>query len=86
MWDIFVGRCLEPNMADENPIPYDQFIRRHGLDSPSNAFNLLHSAKRTFLRHLREVVSEYAGTSDEVDEELAYLRRRLAAMSSRPAD
>jgi len=76
-WEIFLHRLIEPLLADENPIPYDDLVRCHGLDSPSSAFNLLNTAKRMFLRHLQGVVSEYAHSNAEVEEELEHLQRRL---------
>jgi RNA polymerase sigma-70 factor (ECF subfamily) len=81
-WEIFLSRLLEPELGGEEPVPYDELIRHHGLDSPSNAFNLLNTAKRMFLRHMGEVVAEYACNGEEVEEELAHLKRRLIARSS----
>ena len=49
----------------------------------TNAFNLLTTAKRMFLRHLQGVVAEYAGSSEEIEDELRHLQRRLESSSSR---
>ena len=81
-WEVFLHRLLEPELADQDPIPYEELIERHGLDSPSNAFNLLTTAKRMFLRHLQGVVAEYAGSSEEIEEELQHLQRRLQTGSN----
>jgi hypothetical protein len=82
-WEIFVERCLEPELAESTPTPYEDLIQRHDLDSPSDAFNLLASAKRMFQRHMRTVVAEYAGSNAEIDEELDYLHRKLCLLGSR---
>jgi hypothetical protein len=52
-------------------------IGKFGFRSPSQAFNILGTAKRMFKRHLRAVIAEYARDEKEVAEELRALKERL---------
>jgi DNA-directed RNA polymerase specialized sigma24 family protein len=77
VWGVFAARVVVPAMEGAEPEPYERLLRRFDFDSPEQASNLLITAKRMFLRHLRAVVAEYAG-EDEVEEEIRDLRRILA--------
>ena len=78
MWEIFQCRVLRPLMDGSPPVPYAQLVSRLAIHSPVEASNLLVTAKRTFIRCLREVVREYEPHESRIDEEIADLRRILA--------
>ncbi|MCX5660655.1 MAG: hypothetical protein NTW19_13170 [Planctomycetota bacterium] len=60
------------------PVPHDQLAQGLGLKSPVQTSEALVSAKRIFLRCLREVVGQYVVTPEEIDEEINELKRILA--------
>jgi hypothetical protein len=80
IWSVFEHRVLLPRLDDQPPLNYDELIRRFGFKSPSEAFNVLVTAKRMFQRHLTSVIAEYASTDSEVESELADLRAKLSRM------
>ena len=61
IWEMFRIRLLEPLFNDAPQVPYDQLIESFGLKSPTDASNMLLSAKRMFKTHLTRVIKEYAG-------------------------
>ena len=73
VWGVFEARVLEPLMHNAKPVPYAELVERFGLSSPSQASNLLTTAKRSYARALRAVVSEYAGDDADVEVEIADL-------------
>lgn len=73
IWDVFVGRVLDPALDGTAPVPYDQLVTRFGYATPEQASNVLMTAKRTFQRALRQVVADYCDES-EVEDELRELR------------
>jgi len=81
VWGVFDQRVLGPSMRDEPPAAYDELIAKFGFASPAQASNVLMTAKRSFARHLRAVVGEYAPEDAEVLEELAELKQVLAGAS-----
>ena len=78
-WGVFAGRVLDPILHGTAPIGYDEMVQRFGLQSPTQASNVLMTAKRMFTRALRSVVGQYA-TEDEVDVEIAHLQKVLSQM------
>jgi hypothetical protein len=78
VWGVFQCRVLEPILNGTEPAGYDELIERFGLKSPSQASNVLITAKRTYARALRSVVAEYARDGHEIAEEIAQLREVLA--------
>lgn len=76
--EIFELRVLEPALGGLRPVPYDELVARLALASPAQASNLLITAKRMFLRCLRQVVAEYENNEREIDEEIKELRRILS--------
>lgn len=78
LWRLFEERVLKPILSDMPPLAYAQLVQELGLESPSQACNLLVTAKRMFERHLRAVVEEYAGNPAAVAEELRDLREILS--------
>jgi len=78
VWGVFECRLLEPMLHGVEPIAYEDLVKRFGLQSPSQASNLLMTAKRTFARVLRGVVGEYARGSEEIEAEIRELLEILA--------
>jgi RNA polymerase sigma-70 factor (ECF subfamily) len=79
-WEIFRLRFLDPLIEGVSPTGYRELVGKMGIQSPTQAANLLVTAKRMFARHLRAVVREYA-IDDEVEEEIAELRRMIISDS-----
>jgi DNA-directed RNA polymerase specialized sigma24 family protein len=82
IWGVFDRRVLGPSMRDEPPASYAQLIAEFGFASPAQASNVLMTAKRSFARHLRAVVGEYAPRDAEILEELAELKQILVGAST----
>lgn len=79
LWGIFESRMLLPISEGGAPASHAELARRWQLDSPTQSANALGSAKRLFTSIFRAVVSEYAASESEVDEEI----RELWAIFSR---
>jgi hypothetical protein len=77
LWLVLQDRVLGPAIDDVPPMPYDEFVKRFGLKSPSEASNLLITAKRMFIRILRETVRETVADEREVEAEIRELKRIL---------
>jgi len=82
IWEIFNIRLLSPCLEDTDPWPYEKVVEQFTLRSPSEASNMLLSAKRIFERHLLAVISEYEGRSNAMVE-LEDLKRLLARIIGR---
>jgi RNA polymerase sigma-70 factor (ECF subfamily) len=78
IWGVFEGRVLCPLLYGDAPVPYGELVGRYGFVSPSQASNVLVTANRMFARALRDVVGAYTAGPDDVEEEIADLRRILA--------
>lgn len=71
MWVTLQGRSLHTLLNRPEPLGYDELSEQTGL--PENELmKILPTAKRSFGRHLREVVGEYT-RPEGIDEELADL-------------
>ena len=81
IWEIFKIRLLSPCLEDAEPWSYEQVVQQFKLRSPSEASNMLLSAKRIFQRHLLAVISEYEGQT-KATEELEDLKRLLARITA----
>ena len=77
-WSMFEARVVGPLLRGEPPPAYEALVTRLGFQSPLQASNALTTAKRVFTRMLREVVAEYAESSEAVEAELHELRAILA--------
>lgn len=77
-WTIFSLRIAHPILEGEEPPSYSELIEQTDLSSPSEASNLLTTAKRRYERCLRKVVGDYAGDDDAVDDEICDLQRILS--------
>lgn len=78
LWEVMESRILGPILGDTPLMPYDELVTRFGLRSPSEASNLLITAKRMFARVLREVVRETVSDDSEVEAEIMELKRILS--------
>lgn len=78
LWEIMQGRVLGPARDGTAPTEYDDLVRRFGFQSPAEASNALMTAKRMFMRNLREVVRDTVETEDEVDMEIRDLKKILS--------
>lgn len=78
LWDIFLCRVLDPALDQVAPPSYDTLIKRFGIQSPSQASNLLITAKRMFRRSLEAVVRETVVTESQVEDEIRELKAILA--------
>ena len=79
VWGVFECRVLGPALHGTETVGYDTLLARFGFRSPSQASNTLATAKRMFARILRSVVGQYAGSEEEIEEELGDLRKALAS-------
>ncbi len=77
VWAIFHSRLLAPMLGGDAPESYDVLVARLGLASPSQASNLLITAKRMFNRHLRRVIADTVAAPAQVEDELRELKRSL---------
>jgi DNA-directed RNA polymerase specialized sigma24 family protein len=77
IWAVFEGRVLAEIFADGTCVSYKELAARLHLGSPGQAANLLVTAKRMYARLLRAAVSEYELEPEDVDAEIADLRRIL---------
>ena len=75
LWDVMRLRLVEPILDGERPAEYGELVRQLGLQTPRQAMNLLVNAKRCFLRNLRLAVAEYVHDQEDIDVEIAELRR-----------
>ena len=78
VWNVFDARLLGPVLQGSPSMDYDILVDRFGLTSPSQAANLLVTAKRMYARVLRSVVAEYALSEEEIEAEIAELKSILA--------
>lgn len=74
LWDIFCMRVVDPMLHDKNPVAYIEIVRRLKIRTPRQAINLLATAKRCFLRNLKEAVGQYVQGEREINDEVADLR------------
>jgi len=77
VWAIFSSRLLGPMLTGDEPEPYGELVARLGLESPSQASNLLITAKRMFSRNLNAVVLETVADPAEAEDELRELKNCL---------
>jgi hypothetical protein len=82
VWSVFEHRILLPMLDDQPPMQYSELIERFGFASPSDAFNVLATAKRMFQRHLKSVIAEYTANDRDVEEELSHLQAVVSKFAS----
>jgi len=81
IWEMFRIRLLEPLFNDAPQVPYDQLIQTFGLKSPTDASNMLLSAKRMFKAHLTRVIKDYAEQDAATVEEIRALEEFVARLA-----
>lgn len=77
IWDVFECRVVGPILEGAQPLGYAQLVKRFGFHSPSQASNVLTTAKRMYARALREAVGKYARDELEIETEIAELKQIL---------
>jgi RNA polymerase sigma-70 factor (ECF subfamily) len=78
VWGVFQARVLGPTLHENEAPSYAELVERFGFKSPTHASNVLVTGKRMFIRAIREVVAEYGGSDEEIEEEILDLHRILA--------
>jgi hypothetical protein len=78
VWGVFEYRIVGPLLQGTPPSDYRHLVERFGLTSPTQATNLLVTAKRMYARALRSAIAQYARDESEIDAELADLQAILA--------
>ena len=77
VWAVFSSRLLAPLLEGAVAEPYGELVKRLGLASPSQAANLLITAKRMFSRHLHVVALETVEDPAQAEQELQELKNCL---------
>ncbi len=77
VWTVFEKRILAEIFHDAQPSSYQSLAEELTLQSPSQAANLLVTAKRMYARLLRAAVAEYEPSDEAIEEEIAALRKAL---------
>jgi DNA-directed RNA polymerase specialized sigma24 family protein len=78
VWGVFQARVLGPTLQEQEAPSYAELVDKFGFKSPAHASNVLVTGKRMFIRTLRDVVAEYGGSEDAIEEEILDLHRILA--------
>ncbi|WP_428388224.1 hypothetical protein [Mucisphaera sp.] len=78
LWGILELRVLKPTLQGVEPVDYDTLVQKFNFRTPMQASNALITAKRLFVRQLREVVRAYVESDDDIDREIEELRELLA--------
>ena len=78
LWGVFECRIADPALKGTEPVGYEQLVERFGMKSPSQASNVLVTAKRMFARALRSVVGQYALDREEIELEIGELKEIFA--------
>lgn len=76
-WEVFKACLLDPLLEGTRKPSYAELVDRLGFQSPAEAANALVTAKRQFDRLLRQVVGEYVGEGEEVENEIRELKQAL---------
>lgn len=70
LWAVFDERLLRPARNGGEPPSYEELAPRLRLGSPTQAANLLITAKRMLRRHVEQVVCEYAADPRDAEAEV----------------
>ena len=82
LWGVFQCRVVGPIMEATPPVDYKQLVERFGFQSPTQASNVLTTAKRMYARALRSAVGQYADGHDAIESEIEELKGILARCSA----
>lgn len=77
LWGVFECRLLNPMLSGAEPPPYEDLVAHFGFQSPIQGANLLITAKRMFQRVLRETVRQTVADENDVESEIADLKKIL---------
>lgn len=77
IWGVLDARIVRPAFERVEPLSYGRLIEQFGFASPSQASNVLITAKRMLARCLREVVGEYEFDPAKVEREILDLHEIL---------
>lgn len=77
VWHVFRCRILDPILENTPPLDYRQMVERFGFRSPTQAANILVTAKRMYARILRLLIGQYAVNEEEIEAEIAALKGLL---------
>ena len=80
-WAVFEARVVQPMLFGGEPVGYEELLDRLGLDSASQAANMMITVKRRFARVLHEEVAATVTEPWQVKEELSALMRDLEGSS-----
>lgn len=83
IWEMFRIRLLEPVFNDAPQVPYDQLIEKFNLKSPTDASNMLLTAKRIFKSHLSKVIKEYTEQDAATAVEIQALEEFVSRLAKR---
>lgn len=72
-WRLFERRVVGPTLHGKVPPDYGTLLREFSFRTPAEVSNTLVTAKRMFIRHLRDVVRAYVSCDEDVDDELQSL-------------
>ncbi|HVS71739.1 MAG TPA: hypothetical protein VHQ47_10835, partial [Phycisphaerae bacterium] len=86
VWAVFQTRILAPIYDNTQPPDYATLAKTLGLASPTQAANLLVTAKRLYARLLRTAIAEYERDDAAIDDELLSLHDALATPASAQGD
>jgi RNA polymerase sigma-70 factor (ECF subfamily) len=78
VWAVFQTRILAPIYDNTPPPSYADLAKTLHLASPTQAANLLVTAKRLYARLLRTAIAEYERDDAAIDDELAALHNALS--------
>ena len=78
VWGVFQCRVIGPILEATPPVDYKQLVERFGFKSPTQASNVLTTAKRMYARALRSAVGQYAQDEEEIESEIEELKEILA--------
>jgi hypothetical protein len=82
VWELFHCRVVAPLLEQATPPPYEQLVRRLGIESAMQATNLLATGKRMFARILRSTIGQYAADGQGVEAEMRDLWNILSRSKS----
>lgn len=74
---LFQARIVAPAFDGATPPSYAALVEELGFASPTEAMNLLTTAKRRYATCLRAVVARYAGRAADLEQEIGSLLRAL---------
>jgi len=78
IWGVFQCRVVGPILEAAPPVDYKQLVERFGFQSPTQAANVLTTAKRMYARALRSAVGQYTQDEQEIEAEINELKEVLA--------